>query len=640
MLNKKALFVNLTTCVLLLASIATIGFNFTQVAAATNPLLYMQPANITGLATNTNFNLKVNIANVTNFYGFDIQLKWDNTILQYMNHTTKVPVETYPDGVLHKPYMQLTETEDDNDSIPGAEPGTMLWTGYSSMSPAAVFNGSGTIVEITFRVKAAGRTKIQFVATALSDKNGNPIAHDRQDASFDNLPPPSPVNIQIYPPTIVDSALTPCHNTSIDIKVFAITDLYSFEFWIDYNSTILNATEVSVNTLFTIPDVQIMQDQGKIRINATVGPTPQGYSGDLTLATVTFHVIDIGQTTLDLHDVGLIDKYARTIPTRTVGDGYFNNMLVSKMFVSPPEIIDPTMKPGDVFTIDIDLENAIGLYDYEFKLGYDTNVLNALGAVVLPPSNDTNFIVQSIINDTQGVIWVKVQYYVPAQPISIFKAAAVTRIYFQVQSYGQTVLDLYETRISDPSGNGMTHIEEDGFFATLLRDVAIMFVNVTSPNKVYPGRIVTIEVTAMNRGNMTVETFNVTLHYDNETIETSPVTLNPWTQGVLTFYWNTTGMESCHNHTIWAEASTVPYEIDLTNNVYYDGWVKIKYLGDINGDGQVDIFDAVLLLHAYGSHEGDPNWEPEADLAPAWGVINLYDAVTLASRYGLGCGGP
>jgi hypothetical protein len=99
-------------------------------------------------------------------------------------------------------------------------------------------------------------------------------------------------------------------------------------------------------------------------------------------------------------------------------------------------------------------------------------------------------------------------------------------------------------------------------------------------------------------------------------------------------------MESCHNHTIWAEASTVPYEIDLTNNVYYDGWVKIKYLGDINGDGQVDIFDAVLLLHAYGSHEGDPNWEPDADMAPPWGVVDLYDAVTLTSRYGLGCGGP
>jgi len=48
----------------------------------------------------------------------------------------------------------------------------------------------------------------------------------------------------------------------------------------------------------------------------------------------------------------------------------------------------------------------------------------------------------------------------------------------------------------------------------------------------------------------------------------------------------------------------------------------------------------VLLLHAYGSHEGDPNWEPDADMAPPWGVVDLYDAVTLTSRYGLGCGGP
>jgi len=642
MLNKKAECISLTITVLLLIATLTVSLNLTQtqVAAASNPLVYIDPANITGLPVSTNFNIKAKIANVTNFYGFDIQLKWDKTILEYKNHTARVPVQTYPDGVLNSPFMQLTETVDENDSISGAEPGTMAWIGYSSKSPAAAFNGSGTMVEITFRVRGTGRCKIEFVATAIADKSGMPITHDRQDAFFNNAPLPSPVNIRIYPPSIVDSALTPCHNTSIDVKVFAVTELYTFEFWIDYNSTVLNITEVTVNPLFTITDVQILQDQGKVRINATVGPTPQGYSGDLTLATVKFHVTDIGQTPLDLHDVRLIDKFAQNIPTREVGDGYFNNMLITKMFVSPPEIIDPTMKPGDIFTIDIKLENAIGMYDYEFKLGYETAVLNALGAVVLPPNNDTNFIVELKINDTQGVIWVKVQYYPPAQPISIYAAAAVTRIFFQVQSYGQTILDLYETRISDPSGNGMTHVAEDGFFATLLRDVAIWSVNVTSPNKVYPGRIVTIQVRAMNRGNMTVETFNVTLHYDNETIETKTVTLNPWTMILLTFYWDTTGMESCHNHTIWAEASMVPYEIDLTNNVYYDGWVKIKYLGDINGDGQVDIFDAVLLLHAYGSHEGDPNWEPDADMAPPWGVVDLYDAVTLTSRYGLGCGGP
>lgn len=56
-------------------------------------------------------------------------------------------------------------------------------------------------------------------------------------------------------------------------------------------------------------------------------------------------------------------------------------------------------------------------------------------------------------------------------------------------------------------------------------------------------------------------------------------------------------------------------------------------LGDINGDGVVDIYDIVLATVAYGSKLGDPHWNPRADIAPPWGVINIYDIVTIASNY-------
>jgi hypothetical protein len=164
-----------------------------------------------------------------------------------------------------------------------------------------------------------------------------------------------------------------------------------------------------------------------------------------------------------------------------------------------------------------------------------------------------------------------------------------------------------------------------------------MFVNVTSSNKVYPGRIVTIDVVAMNRGNFTTETFNVTLHYANNTIGVRTITLGPWSNTTLTFYWNTTGQIPCHNFTIWAEASHVPFELKFDNNVYYDGWVKIKMLGDVNGDGAIDILDVVLVSIAYGSKPGDKNWNPEADVAPAYNVINILDLVTVTSRYGWHC---
>ena len=67
---------------------------------------------------------------------------------------------------------------------------------------------------------------------------------------------------------------------------------------------------------------------------------------------------------------------------------------------------------------------------------------------------------------------------------------------------------------------------------------------------------------------------------------------------------------------------------------YADGYVKIKMLGDLNGDGVIDILDIVLAASCYGSTPGDPNWNPEADLARPWNVIEICDVVTIASRYG------
>jgi len=60
-------------------------------------------------------------------------------------------------------------------------------------------------------------------------------------------------------------------------------------------------------------------------------------------------------------------------------------------------------------------------------------------------------------------------------------------------------------------------------------------------------------------------------------------------------------------------------------------------IGDVNGDGQIDVLDIVAITSIYGAHEGDPNWNPEADLAPPWGVIDILDLVTCSSRYGLSC---
>jgi hypothetical protein len=56
-------------------------------------------------------------------------------------------------------------------------------------------------------------------------------------------------------------------------------------------------------------------------------------------------------------------------------------------------------------------------------------------------------------------------------------------------------------------------------------------------------------------------------------------------------------------------------------------------LGDINGDGIVNIDDLYILAQTYGSRQGNPNWNPNADIDDN-GIVGLSDLVVLAKNYG------
>jgi hypothetical protein len=56
-------------------------------------------------------------------------------------------------------------------------------------------------------------------------------------------------------------------------------------------------------------------------------------------------------------------------------------------------------------------------------------------------------------------------------------------------------------------------------------------------------------------------------------------------------------------------------------------------LGDVNEDGIVDIYDAILLGLAFGSSPGDPAWNVRCDFNRD-DIVDIYDAITLANNYG------
>jgi hypothetical protein len=85
-------------------------------------------------------------------------------------------------------------------------------------------------------------------------------------------------------------------------------------------------------------------------------------------------------------------------------------------------------------------------------------------------------------------------------------------------------------------------------------------------------------------------------------------------------------------------ADTVPTLLPHnTTNGYYD--IAPTAMGDLNFDGNVDIFDALVLANAFGTTPSEPRWNMLADLNHD-GIVDIFDAIILGNHFGEGTPSP
>ena len=343
----------------------------------------------------------------------------------------------------------------------------------------------------------------------------------------------------------------------------------------------------------------------------------------------------------------------------------------------PAVYVNPLLsvvEPSETFTIAVSIFNLTNaymqdpedpsrqyplgnLYGFDVQFTWDPNIIEYLGHTVTVPVEDypegvlhsPTFKIVEIVDENGNIpdaespevrAWFAYASALPAEPFNNPGVSVVFYMTFRAISQGFSPLELVSTTLAcnDLANPEILHARLNGLVVVGAppenRDVAIL--NVTSsPHAVYPNSTVQIEVLASNLGSVT-ESFDVTVYANTTVIDTQTVSdLPPGENITLTFIWNTTGLTPCSNFTIWAEATAVPGEVNLDNNRFTDGYVKIKMWCDINGDDVIDITDIVLAAASYGTRPGDPNWKEEADVAKPYGYIDICDIVTIASRYGM-----
>jgi hypothetical protein len=593
--------------------------------------LYIDPPAVINqaLVPTTTFNISVKVDNIPaspGLAGLEFNVTWDPSLLNGVALQDIIFHEVTPPDEWSN-IWQIKKVVA-NNSVSYAF--TFQDIDAATAGGYAPISGSYTVANITLRVVGTGKCPLQFYVSKLGDPLANSITHDTVDGFFSNAPPIPPALLYVEPAKISNVGLTPGSDFSVNVNVINASGVYGLEFSLGFNATLLNANSITAGSFILLSAVvtsQVDNVTGFVKFNVSASSSMDGNG---ILAQISFHVQDLGRTPLHLYDIQLVDSLGQPL-SFTSTDGSFDNVLLAKLTVEPPEIIDPTLLPPATFKINVTVADVRDLYGYQFNLTFDQNVLICLQDEVIDVLNETHYIPNQMIDNTRGFIFINVTYYSPAVPLDVDAATALVTIKFRVKTIGATNLTLTHTGLVDSGGQPITHEVHDGFFQSLIVDVGIADISAV-PSVLYPGDSVNVSVTVTNTGNST-ETFSIDVYRNSTLLATLNITsLAPDTNYTVTFIWDTSGV-SFGKYRLSAQILPLPFETHISDNTLIDGIVKLKIPGDINGDDVVDIFDALLASAAYGSKPGDPNWNPDADLNGN-SIVDIFDMIILASHFG------
>lgn len=205
----------------------------------------------TGGVIGTEFTVNVTVSDASDLYGFDIEFSWNTTYLDYVSHTVKVPVETYPDGVLHEPVISVMDEVNEYEG--------WYHAAYASLNLTLPFNGNGTVFEMTFMVIT--QPWHDEVPPPPNNYVSLPLHLDVIEASEDGevrlyaiqpSHPPYPM-LKMMPETISDVHV----NETFPIDVWLMGgdsydldpfwDVSGSEIYLNFNSTLIEATNVTLD---------------------------------------------------------------------------------------------------------------------------------------------------------------------------------------------------------------------------------------------------------------------------------------------------------------------------------------------------------------------------------------------------------
>jgi hypothetical protein len=131
--------------------------------------------------------------------------------------------------------------------------------------------------------------------------------------------------LSVEPKTVQE---TTGQNFTVNVSVSNVVDLYGWEFYLSWNSSLLDWVSVSEGSFLksggnTYFSHYLNTTDEHLVVDCTLYGQVPGVNGSGTLATIQFQVRESGTCDLNLYDTQLLDSTSRAI-SHTVQNGHFN----------------------------------------------------------------------------------------------------------------------------------------------------------------------------------------------------------------------------------------------------------------------------------------------------------------------------
>jgi len=399
---------------------------------------------------------------------------------------------------------------------------------------------------------------------------------------------------------------------TVSIRIAQVQFLYGWRFDLEWNSSLLEIPDdpETYGIVEGVSEGPFLNKEGEFQTTfipklfdgrVSVACALQGVavdaapSGSGTLATVTFKVKAEGECPLHFSYTWLARPTSDVNPTliiisHSAEDGYFKYPLPI-LYIEPSSIMDAGLGLGSNLTINIKVSQITDLYAWNLTLYWNPAILEAKNITEGPflKSAGTTVFSPPEINQTGGYLNANCSLVdlVPGAN----GTGTIANITFQVKARGQSRIsltlrrpplpDLDESVLVDGKKSPILHATANSVFSNLLRDIAVTKITVSS-STVKVGDSITVNVTVKNEGFRNETSIDVSVMTPSPPspsyvpIGTTTIpSLESDQETTLSFTWNTENIDT-GEYTIRAEASTIPEEMDIEDNILdMEGTVEV-----------------------------------------------------------------